>query len=420
MSAAILPPAVAVAMILVLGALLTLTPLAAPSGEGTALAVSTAGLQEKLQDNKAQLEKIRQNIAKAEAARKAALGDIAALDQNIDAAEKELRIATAAYEEAAAKLDALRTELDAVTIQLNQKRDELQRTEADLHTQQKVFNERMANIYKSGGRTMFLAALLDPGSITDLMGRFDLLSNIAEQDNDLLTQIEDLKAKVEGQKAALEVERAAVSQLEQAQRATTKALDAQADKKQAAVDELETARSAKEKVLAAAEKDKASWARQEDELSAESDRITAQLKAAQQASTVRASSGGGGGQLYRPVPGPITSPYGYRIHPIFHVRKMHTGVDMTAGMGTPIHAAEGGSVVSAGWRGGYGKCVVISHGGGLATLYGHLSTISVSAGQKVGRGEVIGKVGSTGYSTGPHLHFEVRADGSPVNPANYL
>jgi murein DD-endopeptidase MepM/ murein hydrolase activator NlpD len=408
-------------LIMVLGVLLALTPLAAPAGRYTAAAASAASLQEKLQDNKAQLEKIRQNIAKAEAARKAALGDIAALDQNIDVAEKELRIATAAYDEAAAKLAALRAELDAVTVRLNQKRDELQRTEADLHTQQQVFNQRMANIYKSGGRMMFLAALLDPGSITDLMGRFDLLSDIAEQDSELLIRIEELKVEVEDQKAALEVERAAVSQLEQAQRATTEALDVQADKKKAAVDELEEARAAKEKVLAAAEKDKASWSRQEDELSAESERIAAQLKAAQQAATVQASGGGGGGgRLYRPVPGAITSPYGYRIHPIFHVRKMHTGVDMTAGMGTPIHAAEAGSVLSAGWRGGYGKCVVISHGGGLATLYGHLSSISVSAGQKVGRGEVIGKVGSTGYSTGPHLHFEVRVNGSPVNPAGYL
>jgi peptidoglycan hydrolase CwlO-like protein len=225
-----------------------------------------------------------------------------------------------AYDEAAAKLAALRAELDAVTVRLNQKRDELQRTEADLHTQQQVFNQRMANIYKSGGRMMFLAALLDPGSITDLMGRFDLLSDIAEQDSELLIRIEELKVEVEDQKAALEVERAAVSQLEQAQRATTEALDVQADKKKAAVDELEEARAAKEKVLAAAEKDKASWSRQEDELSAESERIAAQLKAAQQAATVQASGGGGGGgRLYRPVPGAITSPYGYRIHPIFHV-----------------------------------------------------------------------------------------------------
>ena len=170
----------------------------------------------------------------------------------------------------------------------------------------------------------------------------------------------------------------------------------------------------------------ASWSRQEDELSAESARIADQIKAAQAAANQPrqgASSGsgnGGGGDLYRPVPGAITSAFGYRIHPIFHVRKMHTGVDMHAGMGTPIHAAEGGTVISAGWRGGYGKCVVISHGGNLATLYGHLSAIQVSVGERVGRGEVIGKVGSTGYSTGPHLHFEVRVGGSPVNPANYL
>lgn len=147
---------------------------AGPFSGAEAAAASTAGLQDRLEDNKARLEKIRQNIAKAEAARKAALGDIAALDQNIDSAEKDLRIATAAHEEATAKLADLRSELDSVTIQLNQKRDELQRTEKDLQTQQQVFNERMANIYRSGGRMVYLAALLEPGSITDLFDRMDL------------------------------------------------------------------------------------------------------------------------------------------------------------------------------------------------------------------------------------------------------
>jgi murein DD-endopeptidase MepM/ murein hydrolase activator NlpD len=99
---------------------------------------------------------------------------------------------------------------------------------------------------------------------------------------------------------------------------------------------------------------------------------------------------------------------------------MHTGIDISAGTGTSIRAASAGTVVSAGWRGGYGKCVVISHSGGLATLYAHQSEILVEVGQTVKRGEVIGKVGSTGYSTGPHLHFEVRANGSPVDPMGYL
>jgi murein DD-endopeptidase MepM/ murein hydrolase activator NlpD len=418
--------------VLLLAGVLVLFPTPAPGGESGLSTASAASLSDQLEDSRARLQKVRDSLAKAQAARKAALGDIAAIDQNIDGAEKELRIATATYDEAAGVLAQLRAELDVLTVELTQKRKELKRTERDLSIQQEVFNERLTNVYKSGGRLMYLAALFQPAaeptSISELMGRFDLLSSIAEQDYDILTQIDTLKAKIEEQKAALETERVHVSALEQKQRATTKTLAAQAEKKQAAVDELENALAAKNKVLAAAEKDVAAWSRQEDELSAESGRIADQIKAAQAAANSSRSSassggdggGGGGGSLYRPVPGAITSAFGYRMHPIFHVRKMHTGVDMHAGMGTPIRAAESGTVISAGWRGGYGKCVVIAHGGNLATLYGHQSTILVSAGETVERGEVIGKVGSTGYSTGPHLHFEVRVGGSPVNPANYL
>lgn len=126
----------------------------------------------------------------------------------------------------------------------------------------------------------------------------------------------------------------------------------------------------------------------------------------------------------RPVGGPITSPFGYRTHPIFNSRIFHSGIDIGAGYGSSIKAANTGKVIMAGWYGGYGKVVIIDHGvirgQPITTLYGHMSVINVTQGQNVTKGQIIGKVGSTGYSTGPHLHFEVRVNGQPRNPLNYI
>jgi murein DD-endopeptidase MepM/ murein hydrolase activator NlpD len=121
-----------------------------------------------------------------------------------------------------------------------------------------------------------------------------------------------------------------------------------------------------------------------------------------------------------PVRAAITSPFGYRMHPIFRVRSFHSGVDLGARYGTPIKASNGGLVIYAGWYSGYGKTVIISHSNGKSTLYAHQERIAVSTGQKVCQGQVIGYVGSTGYSTGPHLHFEYRLEGKPQNPLTVL
>lgn len=126
------------------------------------------------------------------------------------------------------------------------------------------------------------------------------------------------------------------------------------------------------------------------------------------------------GSLYRPVPGAVSSPYGYRIHPVYGDRRLHTGWDMNGGCGQPIAAAGSGRVIHAGWRGGYGNTVIIDHGGGMATLYAHQSSLGVKYGQQVGTGQVIGRVGTTGLSTSCHLHFEVRISGTPVDPFPYF
>jgi murein DD-endopeptidase MepM/ murein hydrolase activator NlpD len=121
-----------------------------------------------------------------------------------------------------------------------------------------------------------------------------------------------------------------------------------------------------------------------------------------------------------PVNGAVVSQFGFRIHPIFGTERFHSGIDVNAGSGTPIAASAGGVVITSGWMDGYGNTVIIDHGGGFATLYAHQSQVAVSVGQSVNQGEIIGYVGSTGWSTGPHLHFEVRIGGAPVNPLGYL
>jgi len=133
-----------------------------------------------------------------------------------------------------------------------------------------------------------------------------------------------------------------------------------------------------------------------------------------------AQGGSRPGALWRPVPGAVSSPYGYRIHPIYGSRRLHTGWDMNAGCGAPIHAAASGTVIYSGWRGGYGNATIIDHGGGMSTLYGHQSTLGAGYGVTVNAGDVIGWIGTTGVSTGCHLHFEVRINGNPVDPAPYL
>jgi murein DD-endopeptidase MepM/ murein hydrolase activator NlpD len=128
----------------------------------------------------------------------------------------------------------------------------------------------------------------------------------------------------------------------------------------------------------------------------------------------------GTGVLAYPSNAPTSSPFGWRMHPVLGYRRFHSGLDFAAGYGSTIRAADSGIVIFAGWYGGYGRAVIINHGKGITTLYGHTSELYVSEGKTVERGQAIAAVGSTGLSTGPHLHFEVRQNGTPVNPADYL
>ena len=174
---------------------------------------------------------------------------------------------------------------------------------------------------------------------------------------------------------------------------------------------LVEAQSRKRAALASLDSQERADAEEIDSLQQVSAELAAKIRAAQSHSTVVRT---GSGALIWPVNAPITSPFGWRWG------RMHEGIDLGAAYGTPIAAAAAGTVIYAGWLGGYGNLTVIDHGGGLSTAYGHQSHIGVSVGQQVEQGEIIGNVGSTGHSTGPHLHFEVRVNGQAVDPLGYL
>jgi murein DD-endopeptidase MepM/ murein hydrolase activator NlpD len=176
--------------------------------------------------------------------------------------------------------------------------------------------------------------------------------------------------------------------------------------------QLATARQSKRDTLSSVQENEREFLHEVEGLQAASQALAAKLRAV--ASSSGGPTHGSSSGLIWPVNGPITSPFGWRWG------RMHEGVDIGVPYGTPIHAAAAGTVVYCGWMSGYGNLVAIDHGGGLSTAYGHQSSIAVGCGQSVGQGDVIGYVGCTGHCFGPHLHFEVRVDGSPVDPLGYL
>jgi murein DD-endopeptidase MepM/ murein hydrolase activator NlpD len=228
--------------------------------------------------------------------------------------------------------------------------------------------------------------------------------------NDLAT-LETVEARqkedVEARKASVEADLAALDQ----QRSQLEADRVEVDLRR---QEAEAEATRQQKLL----KDVTSQIKYLEDKRAAEERDQAQIK--RQIEAAQSKTGTKPSRLQWPVNGPITSPFGWRVHPIFGTKKMHTGIDIGVAYGTPIKAAAGGTVILAQKYGGYGNATAIDHGGGLSTLYGHQSKIIVKVGQKVDAGQVIGYVGCTGYCTGPHLHFEVRDNGTPVDPTKYL
>jgi len=373
---------------------------------GPALIVGTSR-----SDGARSLSEVEQRARAAAAREQVLTGDVTRYSRRVRAVEVRLAPVQARWTTLNAELTGLRGRRIELTARLDAERRRLATFTKLLAAQRGVLAARVSAAYRTGEPTM-LQIVLRSGSLSDAVSVRDNLERLNEQDRGLIVETRANVGRLRRSRDAIRSTRAEVYRTEQ----QVAVREAEAKRAYTVIaterNRLVAARGARAALLSRVKEDRRELEAEARGLRARSARLAAQIRSSSSGlpSTVAV---GGGGQFSWPVNGPITSSFGWRWG------RMHEGIDIGAPMGAPIGASASGRVIVAGWSGGYGNLVVVSHGS-IATAYAHMSRIAVSVGQEVGRGTVLGAVGCTGHCFGPHVHFEVRVNGVPQNPVNYL
>lgn len=317
--------------------------------------------------------------------------------EKLEKGEAEARSLSSQVSQLEQKIETLQVAIAENEVKLEQLKKEVEEAQKKVDEQTENLNGRLRNMYKTSS-IGFLDVLLDSGSFSEFLTNLDLVKIVYSADQEVLKELEEAHRVLEEKKKEAEELQAELE-----------------ESKKVAEEQIKTIEAKKAEIA----KSNTETERMIDELQADADAMTSTIQGSGSSSS---NSTYIGGQLAWPTPSTsyITSKFGYRKHPIYGYRKFHTGIDIGAGSGSRIVAANSGTVILSGWNGGYGKCIVVDHGGGITTLYAHCSKLLVGRGATVSRGQTIAKVGSTGNSTGPHLHFEVRVNGVYKNPLNYV
>lgn len=348
-------------------------------------------------DKRAELDQVQRKMQemadKKAAAREKAEEASAALSQVTDSL-RDLQIES----------NKLQKQRDALQGKIDDNLAQLEKKQAEVKERQGIYKHRLRDIYING-QVNYLDVLLGAKDFSDFSSRMFLLQRIIKSDVSLMEQMQKDAEEIAARKAQLD------GQMQEI-KATQNMLQAKTDK----VERLRNQRAA---MLSEAEAEEQQSQDEYERLLAVSEQIAAMLRNMEQNGTVAEAPVVTNSYIW-PCNGVITSPFGWRTHPIFGTTKYHSGLDIGVDYGTPILATNSGTVIYSGWLGGYGNAVMLDHGGGLVSLYAHNDSLNVYEGQYVNRGTCIAYAGSTGYSTGPHCHFEMRLHGEVVDPMGYL
>ncbi|MEP0889521.1 MULTISPECIES: peptidoglycan DD-metalloendopeptidase family protein [unclassified Leptolyngbya] len=296
-------------------------------------------------------------------------------------------------------------QLKAAEARLKALEAELAKAEDQFQKQQTATVARLQFLQRQQGSQGW-AVLLNSQNINEFLERRSQLRRVYKSDRDFLDHLKTIAEDINRRHAAVEQQKNEIALISQQLLARKAVFEAQAKTQEQLVNRLNQDRKALEVA--------------ENQLERDSNNIAGLIRQRLSLAAGSRLRVRGTGIFSLPCSAPLTSGFGYRVHPILGYRRFHAGVDFGAAYGSTIYSADRGTVIFAGWYGGYGRAVIIDHGDSLTTLYGHASRVFVQEGQSVERGQAIAAVGSTGLSTGPHLHFEVRRNGEPVNPLEYL
>jgi murein DD-endopeptidase MepM/ murein hydrolase activator NlpD len=350
-------------------------------------ASDAASEQKKLNQITQQIKNFQQKMNANKKQEKNLTTQIKTLDQKIDQTEQEI--------------GSISNQITMTKSQIEKTRAELQKAESNIASKNDVLNARLRVMYKNGN-VGYAEVLLASANIVDFFSKMDMVQKVIDHDTGLLKYMKEQREAIDDKKKKLEAYEGQMVSMK--------------NKMEVKQNELALSRGQVAKEKQKVQQDNVALEKQIDDLNDYAQKIAEEIRRKQSKGDYT------GGEMAWPAPGytRITSPFGYRIHPILKTKKLHTGIDIGIPLGKSVVAAGDGTVIHSDWLGGYGKVIMIDHGGGIVTLYAHNSSLSVNDGAKVKKGQTIAKAGSTGMSTGPHLHFEVRKNGNYVDPIPWV